>query len=109
MLNVKEAVAQAKQEIRTIFGEENISDVLLEEVDFEELNPSWMITVSFLRSQLAAAKQKKVFERYVEQSVQGQIQSVERSFETRIFKRVQLRAEDGKLIRISSIETGLAA
>lgn len=46
-MNVKEAVARAKQYVKDLFGEEGISNVGLEEVDFD--GTCWSVTIGFSR------------------------------------------------------------
>ena len=48
-MDVKQAVDLAKVYIGELFAEEDISDVLLEEVVFEELPEEWRITIGFDR------------------------------------------------------------
>ncbi|HEY0075966.1 MAG TPA: hypothetical protein VGB77_17835 [Abditibacteriaceae bacterium] len=48
-MNVKEAVAAAKNYIQDVFADEQISDVGLEEVEFEDVTDFWHITIGFSR------------------------------------------------------------
>lgn len=48
-MQVKEAVAAAKAYIQDVFAEESISNLGLEEVQFEPDANSWKITVAFSR------------------------------------------------------------
>ena len=48
-MDVKNAVTLAKQEIRNLFAEEGISDLGLEEVEFEDTDEVWRITIGFSR------------------------------------------------------------
>ena len=49
MINVKEAVAQAKQYLVDLFGEEQLYDLNLEEAELSEDDRYWFITLSFTR------------------------------------------------------------
>ena len=50
MIPPKEAVSNAKKYLRGILEpEEEISDLRLEEVEFEEFNKQWLITLGYLR------------------------------------------------------------
>ena len=48
-MDVKEAVALAKQCVREVFGDEQILDLGLEEVEFDDSSDNWLITVGFSR------------------------------------------------------------
>ncbi len=48
-MQVKEAVALAKEYIRDVFSDENISDLGLEEVEFDEGPGIWSVTIGFSR------------------------------------------------------------
>jgi hypothetical protein len=49
-MDVKEAVAAAKQFIAELFAEEKISRLGLEEVEFDEQEGEWRVTVGFTRA-----------------------------------------------------------
>jgi hypothetical protein len=49
-MNVKEAVALAKKYITEVFAEEPISELGLEEIDFDESSNTWLITLGFVRN-----------------------------------------------------------
>lgn len=49
-MDVKEAVRTAKSYVAELFDGEGITDVGLEEVKFDELQNSWIVTVGFSRS-----------------------------------------------------------
>ena len=49
MMNVKEAVNAAKTSIAELFGDQLVSDPLLEEVEFDQDSGVWRITIGFLR------------------------------------------------------------
>ena len=45
----KEAVAEAKSWIADVFAAENISDIRLEEIRFDDAKHHWLITIGFAR------------------------------------------------------------
>jgi hypothetical protein len=48
-MDVKEAVAKAKEHIALLFADENISNVGLEEVEHDQAFDEWKITIGFSR------------------------------------------------------------
>jgi hypothetical protein len=48
-MNVKEAVTAAKTSIGDLFGDQIISDPLLEEIEFDDQKNVWRVTIGFLR------------------------------------------------------------
>jgi hypothetical protein len=54
-MDVKEAVAAAKKFIAELFAQENITRLGLEEVEFDEQEGEWRVTVGFSRPWDAAA------------------------------------------------------
>ncbi len=48
-MDAKEAVKLAKQHVLDLFAEEAIMNIGLEEVEFNELNDTWSITIGFSR------------------------------------------------------------
>ena len=48
-MDVKQAVQMAKEHVGEIFADEPIENVGLEEVEFDELNKVWVVTIGFLR------------------------------------------------------------
>ena len=50
VMDVKQAVRTAKQHIADIFADESITNVGLEEVEFNESGRVWAITIGFSRS-----------------------------------------------------------
>jgi hypothetical protein len=63
-MNVKEAVELAKEHIKDLFASEHISNLGLEEVEFDDLSNIWNVTIGFSRpwdtpaNALAAIAQK---------------------------------------------------
>ena len=48
-MDVKTAISLAKQQISDIFAEEDIKNLGLEEVDYDEAEHAWRITIGFPR------------------------------------------------------------
>ncbi len=48
-MNVKDAVAEAKTYVKDLFAEDGVTDVRLEEVEYDEREKAWNITLGFLR------------------------------------------------------------
>ena len=48
-MDVKTAISLAKQQISDIFAEEDIKNLGLEEVDYDEAEHAWRITIGFSR------------------------------------------------------------
>jgi hypothetical protein len=49
-MNVKSAVAVAKQHVADLFGPEDVVNLALEEVEYDDTKDQWRITVGFTRS-----------------------------------------------------------
>jgi hypothetical protein len=48
-MNVREAVATAKEYVSELFANEGLSDVGLEEVSLDEQTGHWLVTIGFAR------------------------------------------------------------
>ncbi|MBE9140915.1 hypothetical protein IQ254_27575 [Nodosilinea sp. LEGE 07088] len=48
-MNVKEAVARAKQYVFELFSDESPANIRLEEVEFDEKANEWLVTIGFSR------------------------------------------------------------
>lgn len=48
-MDVKQAVSKAKRYLAEVFSDEEISDVRLEEVEFDRSDKTWLITLGFLQ------------------------------------------------------------
>ena len=48
-MNVKEAVAHAKAHVLDLFAEENLTNVGLEEIEYEDQSGEWIVTIGFSR------------------------------------------------------------
>jgi hypothetical protein len=49
IVDVKQAIATARDYLRAIFSDEPISDLRLEEVEFDKPDDAWLITFGLLR------------------------------------------------------------
>ena len=88
-MGVKEAAQVAKATVASLFGDERISNILLEEVDFEELPETWKITVGFFRQVEVDS-----------QSVAGAILPRPLWQRQRSFKVVRIRDSDGQVLSV---------
>lgn len=48
-MNLKEAVAKAKQHVAEVFADEAVSAIRLEEIEFDDTHDAWNITIGFDR------------------------------------------------------------
>ena len=48
-MDVKQAVRKAKEYVASLYDDEDITDIGLEEVEFEELSGHWRVTIGFSR------------------------------------------------------------
>lgn len=48
-MDVKQAVSKAKRYLAEVFSDEEISDIRLEEVEFDKADKTWLITLGFLQ------------------------------------------------------------
>lgn len=48
-MDVKEATRAARDYVKNVFADDNISSVSLEEIEFDDIAADWRITISFLR------------------------------------------------------------
>lgn len=51
-MDVKEAVAKAKSYLSAVFSEENVSELRLEEVEYDRRDHAWLITLGLMRPSL---------------------------------------------------------
>ena len=83
-MELKEAVKKAKEYISDIFSEENVKNIGLEEIEFDERNNLWKITIGFHRpwqerENLLSSFEKKLFRDYKVVTVDnetGEVKSV---------------------------------
>lgn len=86
----KEAVAIAKQYIHETFEEDEISQLTLEEIDFDDTGSSWMITIGFLRP---ADRKQPALDRLLPKL------SYEKPLE-RVYRVVRIRDTDGTVASV---------
>jgi hypothetical protein len=48
-MDVREAIALAKNDLRDVYAEEGLSDLGLEETEYDDANREWLITLGFFR------------------------------------------------------------
>ena len=91
-MEVKQAVAMAKNYVVDLFANEGITDVGLEEIEFDDLERLWQITIGFSRpwdqnisSILAAAGS--------------------RTGKRRTYKRIAIRDHDQKVLSVTNRTT----
>lgn len=94
-MQMKDAVVSAKRHIRELYADEDIDEIGLEEIEFDEASKVWDVTIGFRRpwrrestnevvSPLQSALPRIFSERYRE----------------RWYKLVQLADSDGKLLSV---------
>jgi len=92
-MDVKEVVALAKEYIVDIYASEQVTNVGLEEVDFDPVKSVWFVTIGFSRpwdeprNVLAAL------------AAQG-------AYTKRAFKTLRVSDKDGKVLSIKNRESG---
>ena len=86
-MEVKEAAQVAKATVASLFEDQQISNILLEEVDFEELPETWSITVGFFRQAQVDS-----------QSIVGSLSPL--IGRRRSFKVVRIRDRDGQVLSV---------
>ncbi|MDE0123258.1 MAG: hypothetical protein OXN97_01655 [Bryobacterales bacterium] len=86
-MDVKEAARIATATVASLFKDQQISNIMLEEVDFEELPDTWSITVGFFRQAEMDS-----------QSIAGSISKL--IGRQRSFKVVRIRDSDGKILSV---------
>ena len=81
-MDVKEVVRVAKNYVTELFGDEDITHVGLEEVDFDQ-SDTWVVTIGFSRP----------WDRNIGSVLGGRI--------SRSYKVVRIRDEDGKVLSVN--------
>jgi hypothetical protein len=89
-MNVKEAVALARQYLGEVFAEEKIADLSLEEVEYDDAQHLWSITLGFLRPR------KNV--------TQGAVAAVLGTLHQREYKIVRINDNNNRLVAIKNRE-----
>lgn len=92
-MEVRDAVKIAKKYVSDVFAEERISDIGLEEVEFEETGNNWIIVIGFRRP----------FERSVKKRDEGTLSAMFRpnsGYENRWYKSIIVDAMSGTVLRM---------
>ena len=99
MIPPKEAVSNAKKYLREILEpEEEISDLRLEEVEFEKSDKQWLITLGYLRPRNTKIKSD---ENRLFRAIRGSLnEEKQEDNENRIYKRLVVDAESGDVERM---------
>lgn len=91
-MNVKQAVAAAKDYVADMFESEEVTNIGLEEVEYDEFEKLWRVTIGFSRpwdqdigSLLAAAGS--------------------RTYQRRTYKRIVIRDSDHKVLAVKNRTT----
>lgn len=101
MLSIKEAVARGKQYAQEVFASEGVSDFQLEEIDFQDGSPNvWLVTVSFLRNQVAEGGASQAL---------GLTPALMALRSSRSFKTIFIDADTGKFLRVMHRAASVAA
>ena len=85
-MEVKEAVKIAIDYIAEVFSDENLSNIGLEEITFDEINDSWNVTVGFSRPW--------------DYQAPGVVAGLQPKQPVREFKIITVSNKDGKVIAI---------
>lgn len=91
-MDAKEAVRLAKQHVLDLFAEEAIMDIGLEEVEFNELDNTWSITIGFSRPWDQA------------HSILGATLAGQMGIPRRSYKVVLISGSDAKVISVKNRE-----
>jgi hypothetical protein len=84
MISLKEAVKAATEFVADVFADQQIAGLRVEEVEFDEGDGCWQITISFVRSTIPSAAVAAFL-----------------GAETgRAYKTVAVRASDGKVLSV---------
>ena len=88
-MDVKEAARTAKSYLNDLFSDEQVTNVGLEEVEFDELDNVWKITVGFSRP----------WDRRVSiaSTLSGEATRAGRSYAGRSYKVVRIKDDDGTI------------
>jgi len=86
-MEVKQAVALAKSYFADVFAEEQIADLGLEEVQYDEPKDEWIITIGFNRNW---SKEKEMAKAWLGPALRRE----------RIYKTVHIADADGKVLRM---------
>lgn len=94
-MEVKDAIRVAKDYVQEVFSDESVSNVGLEEVEYEAKDELWKITVGLSRPwNSPRTKAREVLE-----SLQGAYTPLKR-----VYKVVTLRDDDGSILSLKNRE-----
>lgn len=91
MLDVKSAVKAAREHAKNLFEEGQLSNLLLEEVEFDDSKQTWLVTLGY--------DSTSVIKREATQKTYNFLNRVEKEVEQqREYKIFHIKADDGELI-----------
>jgi hypothetical protein len=96
-MDVKSAVSEAKKWLADVMAEERIANIRLEEVEFDDSEESWLITLGFFRPMHKSGKRGLV----------PDFSDVVNPHMGRVYRVIKVKEPDGKVIsmkRPSSLE-----
>lgn len=89
-MDAKEAVQIAKSCVNDLFGEDGVDDVRLEEIEHDEMDGTWSVTLGFLRRNAAP-----------ERPVSGLLAALDAvQARTRVLRVVNIRGGDGAVLSV---------
>lgn len=100
-MDVQSVVSLAKNHVGMLFADENVTNLGLEEVTFNEQDKVWLVTLGFSRP----------WDRPLDVSadnplgIVAQMQGAQR-YNRRVYKTVRVQDEDGKILAVTSREFG---
>ena len=93
-MEVKDAVAKAKAYVEELFAGEGVVDVRLEEVEHDEAQGAWNITLGFLRRAEAEAERLDPFTT----GLSAALRAI--ATQTRSYRVVRIRENDGAVLSV---------
>ena len=88
-MDVKNAVSKAKAYLMELFAEDGVADIRLEEVEHDERDESWNITLGFLRHREAPANMSAL------------VASLDAlASRRRVYRVVRVRERDGAVVSV---------
>ena len=98
-----EAIKRAKELVAELFAEDHVSQIGLEEIEFDEASKAWDVTIGFYRPSVPPQTPAGV-SAIIAAGLGGGMRDHER-----IYKIVSIRDDDGELIAIRNRDMALAA
>ncbi|MER2519412.1 MAG: hypothetical protein ABTQ34_01850 [Bdellovibrionales bacterium] len=99
-MDVQSVVSLAKKHIGMLFADENVTNLGLEEVTFNEQDKVWMVTLGFSRPW---DKPVDVTEANP-LGIIAQMQQGSQRYNRRDYKTIRVQDEDGKILSVTSRE-----